>query len=74
MSSVISVRIREDVRRILEEEGINMSEEVKKFLEVLALRVRLRRHVGRWVKLLDEAILSEKGFVVRPVREDRESH
>lgn len=74
VSSVVSVRVREEVKKILEEEGIDISGEVKKFLEELAARVRLKRYVENWCKLLTEVIPSEKGFAARSVREDRESH
>jgi antitoxin component of RelBE/YafQ-DinJ toxin-antitoxin module len=74
MSSVISVRIKEEVKRILEEEGIDIAKEVRRFLEELALKVRLRRYVEKWSRLLEDVTSSEKGFAVRSVRKDRESH
>ncbi|MEL9941046.1 MAG: VapB-type antitoxin [Ignisphaera sp.] len=74
MSTVISVRVREDVKKLLEEEGIDIAEEVRKFLEELALKVRLRRYVDKWVRLLEGVTPSERGFAERSVREDRESH
>ena len=66
--------MREDVKRILEEEGVDIAEEVRKFLEEPALKARLRRYVEKWSKLLEEATPSERGFGERSVREDRESH
>ncbi|MEM0084084.1 MAG: VapB-type antitoxin [Candidatus Methanomethylicia archaeon] len=74
MSSVVSVRVKEEVKRILEEEGIDISEEVRKFLEELATKVKLKKYIEKWCKLLEEVIPSEKGFAARSVREDRESH
>jgi siroheme synthase (precorrin-2 oxidase/ferrochelatase) len=73
MSTVISVRVREDVRRILEEEGVDIAVEVKRFIEELASRIRVRRYVSEWDRLL-ENVKTERGFAVRSVREDRESH
>ncbi|MEM1542384.1 MAG: VapB-type antitoxin [Ignisphaera sp.] len=74
MSSVVSVRVREDVKRFLEEEGIDIGEEVRRFLEELVLKIRIKRYVEKWVKLLEDTTPSEKGFAARSVREDRESH
>jgi len=73
MSTVISVRVREDVRRFLEEEGVDIAVEVRRFLEELASKVRVRRYVSEWDRLL-ENVKTERGFAVRSVREDRESH
>lgn len=74
MGVVVSVRVREEVKRILEESGIDVSEEVRRYLEELAQRVRLRMFVSRWDEILGSSKPSEKGFSVRSVREDRESH
>ena len=74
MSVVISVRVREEVKRVLEEEGVDVAEEVRRFLEELASKVRLRRYVEKWNRLLAEVVPSEKGFAERSVREDREGH
>ena len=74
VSAVISVRVREDVKKLLEEEGVDIAGEVRRFLEELALKVRLRRYVDKWIRLLEEVVPSEKGFAERSVREDRESH
>lgn len=74
MSSVVSVRVKEDVKRILEEEGIDIGEEVRKFLEELAHKVRLKKYVEKWSRLLEEVAPSEKGFAERSTREDREAH
>ncbi|MEM2136753.1 MAG: VapB-type antitoxin [Candidatus Methanomethylicia archaeon] len=74
MSSVVSVRVKEEVKRFLEEEGIDVSEEVRKFLEELATKVKLKKYIEKWCKLLGEVIPSEKGFATRSVREDREGH
>ena len=30
--------------------------------EELAIRARLRKYIERWIKLLEEAVPSEKGF------------
>lgn len=74
MSPVISVRVREEVKKLLEEEGVDIAGEVRRFLEELALKVRLRRYIDKWIRLLEGVAPSEKGFAERSVREDRESH
>ncbi len=71
---VISVRIREEVKRVLEEAGINISEAVREYLEELAWRIRVRKTIEKWDKMLEGVKPSEKGFAARSVREDRDSH
>lgn len=71
---MISVRVREEVKRILEESGIDVGEEVRRFLEDLAWRVKIRRFVERWDELLKDVKPGEEGFSVSSVREDREGH
>jgi hypothetical protein len=74
MSAVISVRIRREIKETLEGCGVDIGEEVRRFLEELAWRVRARKFVERWNELLKDVKPSEEGFSVRSVREDRESH
>jgi len=74
VSVVISVRVREDVKKFLEESGIDVSEEVRRFLEELYIKVKMRKYIDKWDRLLDSVKPSEKGFSVESVREDRESH
>jgi antitoxin component of RelBE/YafQ-DinJ toxin-antitoxin module len=74
MSTVISVRIRKEIKETLEKAGVDISEEVRKFLEELAWRVKTRRFIELWNELLKDVKPSEKGFSVESVREDRESH
>ncbi|MCR6693118.1 MAG: VapB-type antitoxin [archaeon YNP-LCB-003-016] len=74
MSTVISVRIRREIKETLEESGVDISEEVRRFLEELAWRVKTRKFIERWNELLKDVKPSEKGFSVKSVREDRESH
>ncbi len=74
-SVVISVRVPKRIKELLEREGIDVSEEVKRYLELLALRVKAKRFVEKWDKVLDGRVVSSpKGFAARSVREDRESH
>ena len=72
--TVASIRIDENVKRTLERAGVNISKEVKRYLEELAWRIELREAVEEISKLLEEVPPAEKAFSVRSVREDRESH
>ena len=74
MSVVISVRVPREVKEILEEGEVDISKEVRSFLEELAWRVKTRKFVEKWSGLLKDVKPSEEGFAVRSVREDRESH
>ncbi|MGC9068795.1 MAG: VapB-type antitoxin [Thermoprotei archaeon] len=71
---MVSVRVKEEVKRVLEESGIDVAEEVRKHLENLALKIKMRKFVSKWDEMLKDIKPSEKGFSVRSVREDRESH
>ncbi len=74
MSVVVSVRIREEIKRFLEESGVDVSEEVRRFLEELYYKVKVRRFIERWDQLLASVKPSEESFSVKSVREDREGH
>lgn len=72
MSTVISVRIKREVSRILEEAGVNISDEVKKFLENLAWKIKVKRNLKLIDEILKDMPPAPKGFSARSVREDRE--
>jgi hypothetical protein len=74
MSVVISVRVKKEIKELLESEGVNIAEEVRRFLEELAYKVRIRKYVEKWDRMLEGVKPSPKGFSVSSVREDRESH
>ncbi len=71
---VVSVRIREEVKRELEKAGIDVAEAVRRYLEELAWKIRVRRAVEKWDRILEHVKPSVKGFAVESVREDRDSH
>ena len=59
----------------MEREGVGVFEEIKKYLELLALRVKAKRFVEKWDRILSERVMpSLEGFAEKSVREDRESH
>ncbi len=74
MSIVISIRIKKEIKELLEKENININEEVKKFLEELANKIKIRKYIAEWDKILENVKPSEKGFAGRSIREDRKSH
>jgi len=73
MYTVINVRIKEEIKEELEKHGINISQEVKKFLEELYIKVKAKEYVNKWIEELKDVKPSEKGFSTKSVREDRES-
>ncbi len=72
--AVVSVRVDEKVKKRLKEAGINVSLEVKRHLEELAWQVELKKRMARLERVLADMPPAPKGFSVRSVREDRESH
>ena len=74
MSTVISIRIKKELKEEIEKAGINISEEMKKQLEELAWKTKTKKQIEKWNKILSNVKPSDKGFSVRSVREDRESH
>jgi len=74
MSTVISVRIKEEIKEELEKHGIDISQEIKKFLEELYIKIKAKEYVNKWIEELKDIKPSEKGFSIKSVREDRESH
>ena len=74
MSTVISIRIRKEIKEELEKQSIDIDQEVRKFLEELYIKVKAKEYVNKWVEDLKDVKPSEEGFSVESVREDRESH
>jgi len=74
MSTVISVRINEKIKEELEKHGIDISQEIRKFLEELYIKVKAKEYVNKWVEELKDIKPSEEGFSIKSIREDRESH
>ncbi len=72
--TVVSVRIEERVKKILEEAGINISEAVKNYLRELAWRIELEKRIARFEEVTRNIPPAEKGYSERSVREDREGH
>jgi antitoxin component of RelBE/YafQ-DinJ toxin-antitoxin module len=73
-TTVITTRIKKEVKEVLERAGINIPAVVKTYLEELAWKLRLSVETEEMRKLLENVKPSEKGFAEKSVREDRESH
>ena len=71
---VVSVRVDEEVKRRLEDAGINVSSEVRKRLEELAWQVELKKRLAKLEKALADMPPAPPGFSTGSVREDREGH
>jgi hypothetical protein len=74
MFTVISVRIKKEIKEELEKQGIDIDQEVRKFLEELYIKVKAKEYVNKWIEELNDVKPSEEGFSIKSVREDRESH
>jgi len=74
MSTVISIRIKEEIKEELEKHGIDISKEVRKLLEELYIKIKAKEYVNKWIEELKDVKPSEKGFSIKSIREDRESH
>lgn len=58
----------------MEENGVDIAEEVRKHLEKLVWKIKIRKFVEKWDEILKDVKPSEPGFAVKSIREDRESH
>ncbi|RLI25679.1 VapB-type antitoxin [Candidatus Bathyarchaeota archaeon] len=72
--SVVSVRVDKRVKEMLEKEGVNIADEIRRFLSDLAWRIELRRALERLDESLKDVPPAEIDFSVRSVRGDREDH
>ena len=72
MSSVVSVRIRKEVKQALEEAGVDVNEEVKRFLEELAWKVTVKKNLEAMDAILRKMPPAPRGFSAKSVREDRD--
>jgi len=72
MYTVIRVKIKEEIKEELEKHGIDISQEVRKFLEELYIKVKAKEYVNKWIEELKDVKPSKKGFSTKSIREDRE--
>jgi len=74
MSTVISVRIKKEIKEELEKHGIDINQELRKFLEELYIKVKAKEYANKWIEELKDVKPSEEGFSIKSIKEDRESH
>ena len=72
MSVVIGVRVPKELKKKLDELGINYSEEIRKFLEELVFKERMRRVLEDVKKIRKKIGKVEGNLAVEFVREDRD--
>jgi len=73
-TTVVTTRIKKEIKEVLEKAGINIPSVIKVHLEELAWKLQLQEEIGGIRKLLKDVKPSEPGFAVESVRKDRESH
>jgi antitoxin component of RelBE/YafQ-DinJ toxin-antitoxin module len=73
-TTIITTRIRKEVKDILERAGINISAAIKAHLEELAWKIQLKEEIEKMRAILESVKPSERGFAEKSVREDREGH
>lgn len=71
MTSVIHIRIQKRVKERLEQLGVNISEEVRRFLELRLRQLEMERLIGEIKAELQE--MQRVSDSVALIREDRES-
>ena len=73
-SSVVTTRIKKEVKETLEDAGVNIPSAIREHLEDLAWKLQLNEETKKLSKILEKVEPSEKGSAAKSVREDRESH
>jgi len=73
-TTVITTRIKKEIKEVLEKAGVNIPNIIKVHLEELAWKLQLREEIEEIRELLKDVKPSEPGFATKSVREDRESH
>jgi len=73
-TTIVTIRIRKEVKEVLEKAGVSIPKFVKQHLEELAWKPQTKEETEKLRKLLGNFKPSEKGFAEKSVREDRESH
>ncbi len=72
MSEVVSVRVKREIKELLEREGVDIGAAVRNYLEEMAWRIKVKRGLERLDEMLKEMPPAPRGFSARSVREDRD--
>ncbi len=73
-TSVVTTRIKKEVKEALEDAGVNIPSVIREHLENLAWKLQLKQETEKLSKILEKVKPSETGFAAKSMREDRESH
>ncbi|RJS86312.1 VapB-type antitoxin [Candidatus Bathyarchaeota archaeon] len=73
MSEVVSVRVKREIKELLEREGIDVGAAIRNYLEEMAWRIKVKRGLEKLDEMLREMPPASRGFSARSVREDRDS-
>lgn len=73
-STVISVRIKKDVKSVLEKDGVDVESDVKKYLNEKAARIKFRKAMSKIHKIIENEVKpSPAGSAAKWIREDRDA-
>ena len=72
---MIGVRIDKSVKKKLEEEGVDITKEVRTYLERKAQMAQLKETIAELKILIEKNVKpSKRGWAAKMVREDRDAH
>ncbi len=72
-TEVVSIRIKKSVKDTLKKAGLDINEEVKKYLDELVWKIESARHLQHARKIIETKVKPSKpGFAVKSIREDRD--
>ena len=70
----MSIRVKKDVKEVLERAGVDIPKAIREHLEELAWKLQLEEDVKGLRRPLEKVKPSKLGFAVKSVMEDRENH
>jgi hypothetical protein len=70
----VSIRVKKDVKEVLERAGVDIPKAIREHLEELAWKLQLEEEVKGLRRSLEKVKPSKPGSAVKSVREDRENH
>ena len=75
MSEVVSVRVPKEVKKILDEAGIDVASRTREYLEELAWETRAKQTLAELHGMIEKNVKpSAKGSSAKLIREDRNAH
>lgn len=72
MSRVVSIRVKEDIKKALEAAGVDITATLRGYLEELAWKIEIKKSLSELDKVLESMPPAKKGFSLESVRKDRE--